>query len=115
MKHAMAELERLDRDLAAADPGDLGRLREILAERGRWLAELERALAGDACAREEAAELLARLSAIAERGIRVYRLVMLQRLLVQQRMAVLGQDSAVLRAFAPARDAVAGGMVTTSL
>jgi hypothetical protein len=115
MRNAIEKLELLGRELSAADPGDQQQLASVLARRGYWVAELARAIAVDECTAEEAAELLERLQAISDGGGKVYRLVVLQRLLLQQRIAVLRQDCAVLRAFDPGTPPGAGSLMTTAL
>jgi hypothetical protein len=105
MKRAVTELKRLDQELRIADPGDVDQLREIIARRAQWVAELERAVAHNGCSEAEAAQLMSQLQIISDGGVNTYRRLMLHRLLLQQRIAVLSQDRAVLRAFTPTMSA----------
>ncbi len=113
MRHIIEALEGLDASLRRTDPGDFPAFESLLRQRAVWVkalaAEVEAGAAG-----ADAAELLERLRAIEAGAAEPYRGVMLHRLLLQQQLAGLRQQRAVLRAFTPEPDGNPVGVLLTT-
>lgn len=100
MRQIVEELERLAGELNTADPGDLGQMRDIVTRRAHWVAELGR-VTSQGYHGDDAGELAERLRALSQGGLKTYRRVMLQKLLIQQQLRNLRQERIALQAFDP--------------